>query len=141
MVVRDNASDALCNILGIVWPAYMSVKALESDKECDDRQWLTYWVVFSLMRTIEGVADTVLTWIPFYYEVKVLFIVFLSHMRGAEYIFSRYIEPFLTSREEVIDSIVDSETVLSDGEDNNNNDSDNLENEKQDKQKQPLSTE
>ncbi|TGZ54825.1 Receptor expression-enhancing protein [Temnothorax longispinosus] len=34
----------VCNIVGFVYPAYQSMKALESPKKEDDTKWLTYWV-------------------------------------------------------------------------------------------------
>nr|CAD2202700.1 unnamed protein product [Meloidogyne enterolobii] len=35
-----------CNITGYLYPAYVSIKAIESHTKEDDTQWLTYWVVF-----------------------------------------------------------------------------------------------
>nr|CAD2166968.1 unnamed protein product [Meloidogyne enterolobii] len=35
-----------CNITGFLYPAYVSIKAIESHTKEDDTQWLTYWVYF-----------------------------------------------------------------------------------------------
>merc|ERR1719319_988534 len=43
----------LCNMLGFVYPAYCSIKALESRTKEDDQKWLTYWVVFALFSVLE----------------------------------------------------------------------------------------
>uniref|UniRef100_A0A915LSE1 Receptor expression-enhancing protein n=1 Tax=Meloidogyne javanica TaxID=6303 RepID=A0A915LSE1_MELJA len=37
-----------CNITGFLYPAYVSIKAIESHTKEDDTQWLTYWCVFLL---------------------------------------------------------------------------------------------
>ena len=45
----------LCTVVGVVYPAYMSMKALEAkplSAECMV-QWLTYWVCYSVFSVIE----------------------------------------------------------------------------------------
>uniref|UniRef100_A0A1I8B378 Receptor expression-enhancing protein n=1 Tax=Meloidogyne hapla TaxID=6305 RepID=A0A1I8B378_MELHA len=37
-----------CNVTGFLYPAYVSIKAIESHTKEDDTQWLTYWCVFLL---------------------------------------------------------------------------------------------
>ena len=41
-------------IVGFSYPAYMSIKALETKTKEDDLQWLTYWVVFGFMHFFEA---------------------------------------------------------------------------------------
>jgi len=43
----------LCNCIGFVYPAYASVKAIESPPKGDDTKWLMYWVVFALFSVVE----------------------------------------------------------------------------------------
>ena len=39
----------ITNLIGVAYPVFMSFHALENgDSETDDKQWLTYWVVFGL---------------------------------------------------------------------------------------------
>ena len=61
----------LCNAIGFVYPAYCSIKALESHKKDDDTQWLMYWVVFSWFSVIEFFSDILVGWVPFYWFSKV----------------------------------------------------------------------
>jgi receptor expression-enhancing protein 5/6 len=66
----------LCNSIGFVYPAYASVKAIESDKKEDDTKWLTYWTVFAFLSIIEFFSDILLSWFPLYWLAKVTFIKF-----------------------------------------------------------------
>ena len=36
-----------------LYPAYWSIKALETSDLKDDRKWLTYWVVFAFFSVLE----------------------------------------------------------------------------------------
>ncbi|KAJ8304813.1 hypothetical protein KUTeg_018396 [Tegillarca granosa] len=60
----------LCNFIGFLYPAYASVKAIESTSKDDDTQWLTYWVVYSFFSLLEFFTDIFLFWIPFYWFFK-----------------------------------------------------------------------
>ena len=60
--------------LGFVYPAYCSVRALESRSKDDDTKWLTYWVVFALFSVIEFFSDILVGWVPFYWLTKVTII-------------------------------------------------------------------
>ncbi|XP_017728482.1 PREDICTED: LOW QUALITY PROTEIN: receptor expression-enhancing protein 6 [Rhinopithecus bieti] len=61
----------LCNLIGFVYPAYASIKAIESPSKDDDTVWLTYWVVYALFGLAEFFSDLLLSWFPFYYVGKV----------------------------------------------------------------------
>uniref|UniRef100_A0A8C9J8E7 Receptor expression-enhancing protein n=1 Tax=Panthera tigris altaica TaxID=74533 RepID=A0A8C9J8E7_PANTA len=61
----------LCNVIGFVYPAYASIKAIESPSKEDDTVWLTYWVVYGLFGLAEFFSDLLLSWFPFYYAGKV----------------------------------------------------------------------
>ncbi|KAM9242181.1 receptor expression-enhancing protein 6 isoform 8-T8 [Dugong dugon] len=60
----------LCGLIGFVYPAYASIKAIESPSKEDDTLWLTYWVVYGLFGLLESVSDLLLFWFPFYYVGK-----------------------------------------------------------------------
>jgi receptor expression-enhancing protein 5/6 len=47
-------------LVGFVWPVYASFKALKSADTADDTQWLTYWIVFGIVSTVESFTDFLL---------------------------------------------------------------------------------
>ncbi|OQS06293.1 hypothetical protein THRCLA_01660 [Thraustotheca clavata] len=111
----------LCNLVGFVYPAYASFKAIESESKADDVQWLTYWVVYCCFEIVEVFVDYLLFWVPFYYAFKLGFLVwlFLPSTQGATFIFSHFLQPFLKTHEENIDAAIsniaaNSGTVIAD---------------------------
>ena len=77
----------LCNLIGFVYPAYCSIKALESVDKEDDTQWLMYWVVFSVFSVLEFFSDILMGWIPFYWLTKCGFLIWcMSPANGPELI-------------------------------------------------------
>lgn len=87
----------ISDLFGFVYPAYTSFKAIESSDPTDDTQWLTYWVVFSLFSIVETAMSVLVTWIPFYYMIKLSFIAWLIHPKfmGAGLVYKQVVKPFV----------------------------------------------
>jgi len=97
----------LANFVGFLYPAYCSIKALESSVKNDDTQWLTYWVVFAFFSVIEYFADFIAGWVPFYWLSKCLFLVWCMapiEANGANVIYSKVILPFFMEHQGNIDA-------------------------------------
>lgn len=100
-------SPFLCDLIGFVFPAYLSFKAVESKDTKDDTQWLTYWIVYSYFGILEFFSDYILFWIPFYSLIKCSFLLWMVNYNGASLIYTRFVRPFLATREKMIDRVVD----------------------------------
>jgi receptor expression-enhancing protein 5/6 len=66
------AGQILCNVIGVAYPTYVSMKAIESKQTTDDTKWLTYWVMFSCFTIFEEMFVFVTNFIPFYWLLKVI---------------------------------------------------------------------
>ncbi|KAH7482293.1 hypothetical protein PRIC1_008219 [Phytophthora ramorum] len=106
----------ICNLVGFVYPAFCSFKAIETDDKKDDVQWLTYWVVYACFNLVEIFADFLLYWIPFYYAFKLGFLLwlFMPSTLGASFLYMHFLAPFLKSQESRIDRAM-KEAVSSSG--------------------------
>ncbi|KAI5930892.1 Receptor expression-enhancing protein 6 [Manis javanica] len=99
----------LCNLIGFVYPAYASIKAIESPTKDDDTVWLTYWVVYGLFGVVEFFSDLLLSWFPFYYVGKCAFLLFCMApwpWNGAHMLYHRVIRPLFLKHHEAVDSVM-----------------------------------
>ncbi|KAL3646462.1 hypothetical protein CASFOL_011642 [Castilleja foliolosa] len=53
-------------LVSLVFPLYCSIKAIETKSLADDQQWLTYWVLYSLITLFELTFSKVLEWYHVY---------------------------------------------------------------------------
>ncbi|XP_018010521.1 receptor expression-enhancing protein 5 isoform X2 [Hyalella azteca] len=106
-LIFGHLAQLISNLVGFLYPAYCSVKALESSTKADDTKWLTYWVVFATFSLIDTFSGFILSWLPFYWLAKVLFLVWCfssSDFNGSTVIYNKVILPFFKKHEKKIDS-------------------------------------
>lgn len=107
----------VCIMAGITYPAYASFKALESPSRDDDKQWLTYWVVYGLCTSMETVSSRLMRWLPGYYVTKTLFLIWmmLPKTKGATIMYRNVFYPLLKQYEPYVDRrLLDAQAVAKD---------------------------
>jgi len=99
--------ELLCNSIGFVYPAYYSIKALESPSKYCDKQWLMYWVVFAVFSVVEFFSDIIMGWVPFYSLTKCAFLVWcMSPLDGASTIYHNFVLPWFRKNQGTLDQAV-----------------------------------
>merc|ERR1739844_894962 len=102
-----HAGQLVCNFIGFLYPAYSSIKAIESHNKDDDTKWLIYWVVFATFSMLESFSDIIIGWLPFYWLSKCLFLVWcMSPANGSAIVYRTVILPVFRENEEKIDKVV-----------------------------------
>ncbi|CAG8473739.1 11818_t:CDS:2 [Paraglomus brasilianum] len=106
LIFFDFAGQLLSNLVGWVYPAYRSFKAIETTEKTDDTQWLTYWAVYGFVALVEFFSNLILYWVPFYYLIKTLFFLwlFLPQFKGAQTLYTRFLRPALLQYSGDVDS-------------------------------------
>ncbi|XP_071091020.1 receptor expression-enhancing protein 2-like isoform X2 [Haliotis cracherodii] len=95
-------------VFGTLYPAYASYKAVRTKNVKEYVKWMMYWIVFALFSCVETFSDVFLSWLPFYYEVKIVFVLWmLSPMtKGSSFLFKKFVHPQLAKREKDIDELI-----------------------------------
>lgn len=90
-------------IFSIIYPAYRSFKAVRNKNLKEYLKWIVYWIVYAFFTCIELLTDALMSWFPFYFEIKVIFLIWLlgPSSRGAMKFYKLCIHPMLISREQV----------------------------------------
>lgn len=72
-------------------------------------KWMMYWTVFALFTTMETFLDIFFSWFPFYYEIKIIFIIWVLSpaTKGSSLLYVKLVHPMLTSREKDIDDLIE----------------------------------
>ena len=74
-----------------------SIKAIEKKDDEQKKVWLTYWIVFGLLTSVDDVFGFILDFIPGFYALRFIVYIWMFYPRadnGAEIIY-RYIKPEL----------------------------------------------
>ena len=96
-------------LVGVLCPTYLSLKAIEGPDEDDDKQYLTYWVVYGLFSVFDLFTAFLIKVIPFYYTIKLAFLIwlFMPNFKGAVVIYNFVVGPLFRKYESKFDKGVD----------------------------------
>jgi len=103
------AAEILCNVIGVAYPAYKSMKAVESLDKSDDTKWLTYWVIFAVFSVCEFFSLYITKVIPFYWLLKCVFFIWCMapvENNGSIVMYHKVIRPYFLKHESAVDNII-----------------------------------
>ncbi|OVA14294.1 TB2/DP1/HVA22-related protein [Macleaya cordata] len=81
----------------LLYPLYASIRAIESPSTLDDQQWLTYWILYSLITLFELSFWKFLAWVPFWPFLKLIICLWLvlPIFNGAAYIYENFVRKYV----------------------------------------------
>jgi len=90
-------------------PCYATFKTLSTRpiSESELQKWAMYWSVIGAFVAFEYVAEWFISWLPFYWEIKTLFLLYLSlpQTQGSTYVYTAYLQPIFSRNEHQLDAI------------------------------------
>ncbi|XP_036280014.1 receptor expression-enhancing protein 2 isoform X1 [Pipistrellus kuhlii] len=95
-------------VFGTLYPAYSSYKAVKTKNVKEYVKWMMYWIVFAFFTTAETLTDIVLSWFPFYFELKIAFVIWLlsPYTKGSSVLYRKFVHPTLSNKEKEIDEYI-----------------------------------
>ena len=95
--------------VGTVYPAYATFKVTAAGEAEAMACWLHYWFIFACLSLVERGLDLAGAYLPFYYEAKILFFLwlYLDKFQGATFLFKKFLEPSLLKHQPAIDENLD----------------------------------
>ncbi|KAL6318693.1 hypothetical protein AAG906_001166 [Vitis piasezkii] len=78
---------------------YASIRAIETKSPVDDQQWLTYWVLYSMITLFELTFAKVIEWLPFWPYAKLIATCWLviPYFSGAAYVYEHFVRPLFVN--------------------------------------------
>ena len=98
----------ITNLIGTLYPAFWTIKSIESNDLKDQKNWLTYWAVFGSFILVDMFSPVIIKFIPFYFVMKIMFLIYLlmpgSH--GCAIIYNLIVKKILRKYEDKLDNVV-----------------------------------
>ncbi|GIY95966.1 receptor expression-enhancing protein 5 [Caerostris extrusa] len=108
-MILGRGAELICNLIGFGYPAYVSLIALETSSKDDDTKWLTYWVTFACFSLVEFFSDFIVSFVPFYWLAKCLFLIWCFapiENNGSRFLYGRVIRPIFLKNRKNIDDVL-----------------------------------
>ena len=106
MVIHFFLYRFLSILIGILYPSYQTYKSLKYQHIEQYQALLCYWILFSFFQLFEILFDQILSLVlPFYYELKLFLLFWLTYQNISQMIFSHWILIYLNQYEHDIDYV------------------------------------
>jgi len=101
-------SHLLAAWVAFLHPCFASYKALSHRpvSEPDLERWVKYWAIMGALVGTEYALEWLVSWVPFYWEIKTVFILYLAlpQTQGSTFLYDSYLAPYLARNEASLDA-------------------------------------
>ncbi|KIM88544.1 hypothetical protein PILCRDRAFT_813488 [Piloderma croceum F 1598] len=105
-------SNVMSAYFAFLLPCYSTFKALAHRpvSEPDLERLSMYWTVVGAFVAFQYTAEWLISWFPFYFEIKTLFLLFIAlpQIQGSTFIYQNYLQPFFSKNETELDAGISS---------------------------------
>ncbi|OUZ99761.1 zinc finger protein [Macleaya cordata] len=85
-------------VITLVYPLYVSIRAIEGNSNVHNRKFLIYWVLYALIMLFEVTSAKLIEWIPLWSYIKLITVCWLvvPHFDGAVYAYEYIVRPCIS---------------------------------------------
>ena len=108
LVYLNIFDSVITNLVGTLYPAFWTIKKIEKNDLFEQRNWLTYWAVFSFFVLIDMFSPIFVKFIPFYLVLKILFLIwmFMPGTNGNKFMYNKVVKKILKKYEKEADEFL-----------------------------------
>ena len=95
----------LVTTLTVLYPALLSIRAIQSEDDEDDKVWLSYWMIFGIYTVLETFFGFIFYFIPYWTLIRsALFMwLLLPQFKGSQTVYEQVLRPLLKANQDLIE--------------------------------------
>eukprot|EP00669_Euglena_mutabilis_P012088 TRINITY_DN670_c0_g1_i1.p1 TRINITY_DN670_c0_g1~~TRINITY_DN670_c0_g1_i1.p1 ORF type:complete len:148 (-),score=54.70 TRINITY_DN670_c0_g1_i1:263-661(-) len=97
MILGHGITSVLSRVL-LLFYGYKSHQALAGGHAAETH-WLTFWTLYAFLQILGAVSDSILYWVPFYFELRLALYVWLGLFNGAELVYEKFAKDAIKAAE------------------------------------------
>ena len=109
ILVWLNIFDAvITNFIGTFYPSMGTISSIYKNDLKEQKDWLTYWTVFSCFVLLDMFSPIIIKFIPFYLVIKIILLIwlFMPGSNGRTLIYAIIVKKILGKYEEKVDKVI-----------------------------------
>jgi receptor expression-enhancing protein 5/6 len=109
ILVYMNIFDAvITNFIGTFYPSMGTISSIYKNDLEEQKDWLTYWTVFSCFVLLDMFSPIIIKFIPFYLVIKIILLIwlFMPGSNGRTLIYAIIVRRILGKYEEKVDRVI-----------------------------------
>lgn len=104
MIISFLTYRLLSILIGILYPLYQTYKSIKYQYFDQYQSLLCYWILFGIFQIYEFIFDQIVSLLlPFYYELKLFFLFWLTYKNISQLLFYHFVLIYLNKYENDID--------------------------------------
>lgn len=86
----------------VIYPGLLSIRAINSKANKDDKTWLTYWLIFGVLNVAETFLGFVFYFIPYWSWLRIGLFIWLLQFNGSRDLYEKFLRNLLLEHKDLI---------------------------------------